>query len=148
MTRATRSSGVDLDDLLTSLPSSFVTCPLPGATLVAGPSGVYLVVERAAESPEPPDPAALASAVRVVLADHLTLAPFVHPLVLVDDDASSATVTVVPRSLLLEALTDGPRLVDDVTIRRLGELIVGGVLDLGRDPDAAVRGWAGAPSLH
>ena len=125
-----------------------MTCPVEDAWLVAGPPGVYLVIESTSVAGELSAADAFAARVRVALADHLTLAPYVHPLLVSDDTPAQPGVSVVTRSRLRGALTEGLTLIDAATLDRIREVARHGLLQAGSHRPTGVRGWMGAPSLH
>ena len=120
-----RRSGAALDDLLDDLPEGYHAVPVPQGWVVVGATGAFALT-----LPEPDvDDAAhrivrTAAALRDQLADALSWAPFVDPLVVVDG-ASGRTdaAAVVPARLLLDVLTDGqPQLAPDQVARIVAAL--------------------------
>ncbi|MCU1452745.1 MAG: hypothetical protein JWN46_891 [Acidimicrobiales bacterium] len=148
MSRATRSANVGLGELLAELPSPFVTCAVDDGWLVAGPPGVYLVMQSTPDCRGLREADLLASRVRVTLAHHLTLAPYVHPLLVAERPTARPGGSVVRRDMLRDVLIHGLTLVDPVTLARIRELAASGELAGGPTVRDGARGWAGAPSLH
>lgn len=146
MARARRPSGDPLDELL-ALPETFVVGVLADARFVAGPPGAYIVAHadnaawRAPPSEPPPsvrvgpsvppDLARLASDVRTALSEHLTLVPFVQPLLVSTASQSHPSVraTVVPPELLLDVLVEGPPILNESALARIAAIVAEGHLD-------------------
>jgi hypothetical protein len=116
--------------ILAALPPGRILAGTGAGWLVVGPSGAFVVL---------PDPSggngagrragALAEATRAALAEHLSWVPFVDAVVVTDRDGSCGPgATAVPVDLLPEVLVEGPTVIDDPTVRRVGELVAAGLL--------------------
>lgn len=139
---------------------------LAHARFVAGPPGAYIVAhagtapsssssasssEPAASGPPtpsvPPDLARLATDIRTALSEHLTLVPFVQPLLVSTEQRSHPSVraTVVPPELLLDVLVEGPPILNEAVLARIAAIVAEGHLDrIQSSPPPPLRGWAGA----
>ncbi|HEY4377792.1 MAG TPA: hypothetical protein VGM93_11565 [Acidimicrobiales bacterium] len=154
MSRSHRTAREEVDDLLESLPDAFVVVPVGSMRLVAGPPGVFLVAAVADDNPddpddgEPTDPAPWSLRVRAFLAEHLTLVPYVHPIVVGPEGAAVTTATLVPPQLLVSVLLEGAPILSDYVLNRIRRLAAGGILLAEREAPRPVRGWHGAPALH
>jgi hypothetical protein len=149
VSRSRRSPREEVDDLLASLPDAFVVAPVDAMRLVAGPPGVFLVVAN--DDPTDGaaiDPAPLSLRVRAVLAEHLTLVPYVHPIVVGPEGAPTSTATLVPPELLVSVLLEGAPTLSDYVLNSIRRLAAGGILLPEQGAPRPVRGWSGAPALH
>lgn len=141
-----RPARAALDQLLEALPERFVTESLGSARFVAGPQGTYVVGTAEGTGPEADGLGQLAAQVRSVLAQHLTWVPFVHPLLVSDDPHPGSRVAVVPRSLLVDVLTEGRESIEEDAVDRIHELVHRGLIGAiatrdGGDPAATMAGW-------
>jgi hypothetical protein len=105
-----RRSGAALDEVLGELPEGYRVVAVTDAWLVVGPTGAFALTLA-----EPDVDVAgtrvgvLAATLRSRLADVLSWAPFVDPLVVVPDGSGGRThaAVVVPVRLLFDVLTAG-----------------------------------------
>lgn len=149
VSRPHRTLTEEVDDLLGSLPESFVVAPVGQLRLVAGPPGVHLVVaDDDATGTTTPDPAALSLRLRALLAEHLTLVPYVHPIVVGPETEAVTNATRVPPELLVELLVEGATILSDYVLNGIRRLASGGILLTEREAPGPVRGWTGAAALH
>jgi hypothetical protein len=120
-----------LDDVLGDLPGSFVVAADGDARLVVGPAGAFVLlplVPPAGYQSEVDEAArrvqALAARTRSGLSDHLTLVPFLDPLLVSTGPlVRDLHVTVAPVDLLADVLTSGPARIDDPTLAAVGEVV-------------------------
>lgn len=116
-----RVAGASLARVLEALPCGHRTLPLDEAHVVVGPTGVFALthglpdLDQAARRVS-----AAARALRELLAQRLSWAPFVDALVVVDGAAGRAEVAaVVPSRLLADVLTSGRPVLTGVEVDRI-----------------------------
>ena len=120
-----RRSGAALDDVLSDLPEGYHVVAAPDAWVVVGPTGAFALT-----LPEPDVHVAasrigsLAATLRGRLADALSWAPFLDPLVVVDGPGGRTdSAVLVPARLLFDVLTAGqPQLGPDQVARMVAAL--------------------------
>ena len=119
-----RRSGAALDDVLGDLPEGYHVVAVPDAWVVVGPTGAFALT-----LPEPDLQVAgtrvgvLAATLRSRLADVLSWAPFVDPVVVVEGGGRTDAAVVVPARLLFDVLTGGqPQLGPDQVARMVAAL--------------------------
>jgi hypothetical protein len=119
MFRSVRAATSDVGAELRELPASHVAYLHEGSWVVLGPTGLFVVTDGAEHLYE----AALTSVLgafrlRSDLAVDLAWVPFVDALVVADDapPADELPCPAVPARLLRSTVSEGPRIVDAVTL--------------------------------
>lgn len=134
----------DLDDLLGALPPGYFVRPIGPARFVLGPTGAHVVAIDDSREAAPREVGRLASVSRSALAEHVAWVPFVHALLVTDDDRPCPPATCVPPRLIPGALVEGPAVLDADELARLVASVVAGALD-GLESVAATTGARLAP---
>lgn len=125
-----RSLPHDLDHILDTLPDEYLVRTVGGARIVVGPGGAHIVVTGDASGERARVAARLAATARSTLAEHLAWVPFVHTLVVSEDESASDYATVVPLSLLAHLLTEGKGSIELDVLGPLRDVVASGVLDV------------------
>src|SRR4051794_27687645 len=89
----------DLEACLHRLPDHFGTTSIGEATVVVGPTGVFVVMVHDGSSERARGLSRLAATVRSSFAERMAWVPFVHALLVDDQNSSVAQATVVPPDL-------------------------------------------------
>ena len=113
-----------LDEVLRVLPPEYLVAEYDRARLVAGPTGLFALYPSTGDLVH--DARAItraARAVRVALADALTLVPFIDVLVVTTEvSASCSGATATPLDLVESVLNDGHQPLDADTLDRITAL--------------------------
>lgn len=117
-----------LDELLAELPDGFGVVAIGPSRFVWGPTGAYVVLADDGRRDRPRQLSRLAATVRSALAERVALTPFVHPLLVAEQDRDSAHATTVPASLLVSVLTLGPTVLDGDACRHVAGATAAGAL--------------------
>lgn len=123
-----------IDGLLTELAPTHTIGSQGRARFVAGPSGLFVVVDGTREPLIAADLAAqLAAATRTELAEHLSWVPFIDAVVVIHDDGHrrqpppeqplGGPALAVPLDLLGEVLVEGRPMVDESALRIVADLL-------------------------
>lgn len=118
--------------MLTRIPPGYVVARQPRARFVLGRTGGFVLVPGDTTSHDALRAAAsaaieFASSTRQVLADHLSLAPFLDPLVIcrrTEPGLCACDTPVVPLDLLPHVLGDGPAVVTTTVLQRVTTLLL------------------------
>lgn len=120
-----------LDDVLATLPSSYVVAGQNGARLVVGPHGAFVLLPAGGDLQQAADRLAkLTSITREAMCEHLTLVPFLDALAVTSGATPRhAPVTVAPLDLLTDVLTHGPEVIDSSTLDTIRHAVRATALD-------------------
>ena len=154
-----------MDAVLASLPPAYFVAGQDDARFVVGPGGAFVLLPTATTPSELHRAAdrlhELAMTTRDALCDHLTWVPFLDALLVITGEVPRSTeVTVAPLDLVRVVLTEGPTMIQPLTVTAIREAVRTSKLDGWRvglgtgdaridlcDPDpAAAAPLAGRPT--
>ena len=118
-----------MDRCIERLPAPFCARLIGPATVVVGPTGVFVVLVHDGTPDRARALTRLAATIRSAFAERMAWVPFVHALLVHDTPTTMAQTTVVPPDLLRDVLTEGRRTLEDETIATIRALMAEGVLD-------------------
>ena len=120
-----RAEGSPLDHLLEDLPAEYHAVDLDDGRVVVGPTGAFVVAEAGRDVRTAARRLArVAERCRTVLADRLSWAPFVDPLVVSDRRPHGrVAAAVVSRHLVRETLLRGPSLLSRDRVQRIADVL-------------------------
>lgn len=123
-----------MDAVLASLPPAYFVAGQDDARFVVGPGGAFVLLPTATTDADFQRAADrlhdLAMTTRDALCDHLTWVPFLDALLVITGDPPRATdVTVAPLDLVRVVLTEGPTMIQPLTLTAIREAVRTSKLD-------------------
>lgn len=107
-----------LDDVLETLPASYIVAGQQRARLVVGPHGAFVLMPSGSDLDGVADRLhELTAITREAMYAHVTLVPFIDALAIsYGEPPKHAPITVAPLDLLTDVMTSGPIVIDTHTL--------------------------------
>ena len=134
----------DLDRVLATLPDGYLVRPIGSSRFVLGATGAHVLAIDDGRADAPREVGLLASVTRSALAEHVAWVPFVHALLVTEEERACPPATCVHPRLIPNALVEGPAVLGPEELGRLVASVRAGALN-GLEAVAPIRPPSAAP---